>query len=169
MIYGFCYECDVHRKRDSRLLTAEGLTLAVAEACTAGQLEHHLTSVSGSSAYFYGGVLAYAQSAKGDVLGVPKELLEAEGAVSEGTALAMAQRVQELCGTDVGLSTTGVAGPTGGTPQKPVGLFYVALSTQEGYQACQRLLFTNGDRESNLDRAVGGASALLKEYLTKLP
>ena len=151
------------------LLTAKGLTVAVAEACTAGRLGHHLTSVSGSSAYFYGGVLAYAQSVKVDVLGVPRELLEAEGAVSEGTALAMAQRVRELCGTDIGLSTTGIAGPTGGTPQKPVGLFFIALSAQEGYQMCRRLLLTDGDRESNRERAAQGALGLLKEYLDRLP
>ena len=155
-------------KEIAELLTAKGLTLAVAEACTAGRLGHLLTSVSGSSAYFSGGILAYAQSVKRDVLGVPRELLEAEGAVNDGTALAMAQRVREVCSTDVGLSTTGIAGPTGGTAQKPVGLFYVALSSQQGYQMCRRLLFTNGDRESNRERAAQGALALLKEYLVGL-
>lgn len=153
-------------------LTRRGLTIAVAEACTAGRLGHLLTGVPGSSAYFHGGVLAYAQSVKSNVLGVAPELLEAEGSVSEVTALAMAQRVRELCGTAIGLSTTGVAGPTGGTDTKPVGLFYVGLST-EGYQACRRHLFTGGDfssigRDANRERASEAALALLGEYLVSL-
>ena len=151
----------------AEILTRRGLTIAVAEACTAGRLGHLLTSVSGSSAYFHGGVLAYAQSVKSGVLGVERELLEAEGSVSEVTALAMAQRVRELCNTAIGLSTTGVAGPTGGTATKPVGLFYVGLST-EGYQACRRHLFTGGDREANRERAAQAALALLSEYLVGL-
>ena len=149
------------------ILTRRGLTIAVAEACTAGRLGHLLTSVPGSSAYFHGGVLAYAQSVKSGVLGVEQELLEAEGSVSEVTALAMAQRVRELCGTAIGLSTTGIAGPTGGTATKPVGLFYIGLST-EGYQACRRHLFTDGDREANRERASQAALALLREYLLQL-
>ena len=153
----------------ARLLIAKGLTLAVAEACTSGRLGHLLTSIPGSSAYFYGGVLAYAQTVKRDVLGVPQELMEAEGSVSEVTALAMAQRVRELCGTDIGLSTTGIAGPSGGTPKKPVGLFYVALSAKEGYQACRRHLFSDGDRESNREWAAQAALTLLKEYLLRIP
>ena len=151
----------------AEILTRRGLTIAVAEACTAGRLGYLLTSVRGSSAYFHGGVLAYAQSVKRDVLGVASELLEAEGSVSEVTALAMAQRVRELCGTAIGLSTTGIAGPTGGTATKPVGLFYIGLST-EGYQACRRHLFTGGGREANRERASQAALALLKEYLVGL-
>ena len=139
----------------------------MAEACTAGRLGHLLTSVPGSSAYFHGGVLAYAQSIESGVLGVAPELLEAEGSVCEVTALAMAHRVRELCSTAIGLSTTGVAGPTGGTATKPVGLFYVGLFT-EGYQACHRNLFTGGDREVNRERAAQEALALLKEYLVGL-
>ena len=151
------------------LLTAKGITIAVAEACTAGRLGHLLTSVPGSSAYFYGGVLAYAQSVKRDLLGVSPELMEADGSVSDLTALAMAQRVRILCDTDIGLSTTGIAGPTGGTPQKPVGLFYVALSAKESYQACRRHLLTDEGRESNRELAARAALALLKEYLLGLP
>ena len=149
-------------------LMARGLTLAVAEACTSGRLGHLLTRVSGSSAYFYGGVLAYAQSIKTDVLGIPLELLKAEGAVSENTALAMAQRVRELCNTSIGISTTGIAGPNGGTTQKPVGLFYVALSTQNSHQLCRRFLFANSGREPNREQAAQEALALLQEYLSWL-
>ena len=156
-------------KEVAELLLAKGLTVAVAEACTSGRVGHLLTSIPGSSAYFYGGVLAYVQSVKRDVLGIPQELMEAEGSVSEVTALTMAQRVRELCGTDIGLSTTGIAGPTGGTPKKPMGLFYVAISMKEGYQVCRRYLFTEGDREAKRERAARAVLELLKEYIARLP
>ena len=151
----------------AQLLTAGGLTIAVAEAATAGGLGHLLTSVPGSSAYFRGGVLAYDQPVMRNVLGVAQELLEAEGSVSEVTALAMAQRVRELCDTDIGLSTTGIAGPSGETAQKPVGLYYVAISTREGYSACQRHLYTKGDREANREQAAQAELALLREHLLR--
>lgn len=148
----------------ARLLTLRKLTIAVAEACTAGRLGHLLTSISGSSAYFQGGILSYSESVKRNVLGIDQEILSAEGSVSEVTALAMAQRVRELCGSAIGISTTGVAGPTGGTATKPVGLFYIALSTAE-YQVCQRHMFSNGEREANRERAAQAALTLLHEYL----
>ena len=151
----------------AQLLTAGGLTIAVAEAGTSGGLGHLLTSVPGSSAYFRGGVLAYDESVKRNVLGVAQEVLEAEGSVSEVTALAMAQRVRELCDTDIGLSTTGIAGPSGGTAQKPVGLYYLAISTGEDYSDCQRRHFPQGDREANREQAAQAALALLREHLLR--
>ena len=150
------------------LLKARGLTIAVAEACTAGRVGHLLTSVTGSSDYFYGGVLAYARSVKRDVLGVPQELLETYGSVHQVTALAMAQRIREMCNTDIGISTTGVAGPTGRTPQRPVGLFYVALSARDGYNLYREHLFTHNDRNANREATTYAALELVKEYMAQL-
>ena len=150
------------------LLKARGLTIAVAEACTAGLVGHLLTSVSGSSAYFYGGVLAYARSVKRDLLGVPQEVLETHGSVHPVTASTMAKRVRELCDSDIGVSTTGIAGPSGGTPQRPVGLFYVAISARDGYERCDELRFTHNDRNANRKAAAGAALELVREYVSQL-
>jgi PncC family amidohydrolase len=110
-------------------LTRHGFTISTAESCTGGLLSHVITAVSGSSAYFVGGVVAYSNAIKAEVLGVRSSTLEAFGAVSEQTACEMAEGIRAKFGTDVGLSTTGIAGPTGGTPQKPVGLVWIAIST----------------------------------------
>lgn len=151
------------------LLKAKGLTIAVAESCTAGRVGHLLTSISGSSAYFYGGVLAYANRVKQEVLGVPAEVLALHGAVHPVTALSMAQRARELCGTDIGVSTTGIAGPSGGTPQRPVGLVYVALSTRNGFSECREHRFPYNDRNANREAAAQAALELIRDYLSQLP
>lgn len=140
------------------------LTVSVAEACTSGRLGHIFTSIEGSSAYFIGGIIAYAESVKHKVLGIHSELLAGYGSVSEVVAITMAQRIRELCNTTIGISVTGIAGPTGKTADKPVGLFYVALSTKE-YQTCQRYLFNDSGRENNLVQASNGALQLLANYL----
>ncbi|MCL6516233.1 competence/damage-inducible protein A [Alicyclobacillus sp.] len=111
-----------------RCLTAAGQTLAVAESCTGGGLSSMITGVPGSSAYFLGGVVAYDNRVKSSVLGVPESTLTVHGAVSEETARAMAEGVRNALGSDWGLATTGIAGPGGGTPEKPVGLVYVAVA-----------------------------------------
>ncbi len=115
-----------------RLLTERGETLALAESCTGGLLAKLLTDRAGSSAYFVEGLVTYSNDAKERLLGVPHELLVKHGAVSEPVARAMAERVRESAGTDYGLSVTGVAGPDGGTEEKPVGLIFVGLSDEEG-------------------------------------
>lgn len=112
-------------------LTIQGLTIATAESCTGGLLGHLLTSVSGASAYYLGGVIAYSNDVKEALLGVRHETLVAHGAVSEQTAREMAAGTRERIGSDIGISTTGIAGPTGGTPEKPVGLVYIGISTAE--------------------------------------
>jgi PncC family amidohydrolase len=109
------------------LLRQRGLRLAVAESCTGGLLGHRLTNVPGSSDYFLGGVIAYANQAKMDLLGVRLETLEAHGAVSQETVIEMARGACRALGADVGLSVSGVAGPGGGTPEKPVGLVWIGL------------------------------------------
>jgi nicotinamide-nucleotide amidase len=115
-----------------RLLTERGETLALAESCTGGLLAKLLTDRAGSSAYFVEGLVTYSNDAKERLLGVPHELLVEHGAVSEPVARAMAEGVRENAGTDYGLSVTGVAGPDGGTEEKPVGLIFVGLSDEEG-------------------------------------
>lgn len=109
------------------LLNERGLTIATAESCTGGLLSHILTGVSGSSGYFIGGVVAYSNHIKEQVLGVSENTLIGFGAVSEQSAIEMAKGISEKFNTSIGLSTTGIAGPTGGTPEKPVGLVWIAI------------------------------------------
>jgi nicotinamide-nucleotide amidase len=110
------------------LLRDRGLTLAVAESCTGGLIGHRVTNVSGSSDYFLGGIISYSNEAKLDLLKVSPEILAAVGAVSAETALAMARGVREVFHADIGLAVTGIAGPTGGSPEKPVGTVYFGLA-----------------------------------------
>jgi nicotinamide-nucleotide amidase len=114
------------------LLVEQGWTVATAESCTGGRIAGYLTSVSGSSRYFDRSVVAYSNEAKVEVLGVPPELIEAHGAVSEEVARAMAEGLRPRSGVDVVMATTGIAGPTGGTPEKPVGLVFSAIASPQG-------------------------------------
>ena len=115
-----------------RLLTEEGVTLALAESCTGGLLAKRLTDVAGSSAYFIEGLVTYSNESKERLLGVPAEMLLEHGAVSEPVARKMAESVRALAGADYGLSVTGIAGPDGGTEEKPVGLVFLGLADAEG-------------------------------------
>ena len=128
-----------------RALADRGWTVAVAESCTGGLVGHRLTNVPGSSAWVRGGVVAYANDAKTAMLGVAPAMLESAGAVSVETATEMARGVRERFGTDVGLATTGIAGPDGGTEDKPVGTVCVALSTTDADRASRYQLW--GTRE----------------------
>jgi nicotinamide-nucleotide amidase len=112
-----------------KLLVKTGKTLATAESCTGGFIAHLITAIAGVSPYYLGGVVSYANHAKTELLGVPAALIEAHGAVSAEVAAAMAEGVRNRLGADIGLSSTGVAGPSGGTPEKPVGLVYLGLTT----------------------------------------
>ena len=113
-------------------LRARGWTVAVAESCTAGELGAELTAVMGSSDYFLGGIIAYANRVKQEALGVPAATLEAHGAVSAEVCRAMIEGVRQATGADVGCAITGIAGPGGGTAEKPVGLVYCGVGTPEG-------------------------------------
>lgn len=144
-------------------LVERGRTVAVAESCTGGLIGHRLTQVPGSSAAFLGGVIAYHNGVKERVLGVPAEVLEREGAVSEATALAMAEGARRLLRADVAVAVTGIAGPTGGTDEKPVGLTYVALAGPEA-RICERHLW-RGERQANKESSAEAALALLRRYL----
>ncbi|MCE5238876.1 competence/damage-inducible protein A [bacterium] len=115
-----------------QLLRERGQTLAVAESCTGGLLASRITDISGASDVFLAGVVSYANEAKTSLLGVPAEIIAEHGAVSEECARAMAEGVRRVAGADYGLATTGIAGPTGGTDDKPVGLVYMALADERG-------------------------------------
>ena len=138
-------------------LKNRGLRLAVAESCTGGMLGSLLTAQSGSSAVFLGGVQAYANAVKQKVLGVDAQILNTEGAVSEPCALAMADGVRKLTGADVGISITGIAGPDGGTEDKPVGTTWIAVSTAA--DSAVRLHKLRWDRERNRVAACWAAMA----------
>ncbi len=113
------------------LLIRRGLHLAVAESCTGGLIGHRITNVPGSSDYYLGSVTAYAYEAKVRLLGVSWDTLEKHGAVSQETVLEMARGVRQALGAEVGLSVSGIAGPGGGTPDKPVGLTWIGLSAPD--------------------------------------
>jgi nicotinamide-nucleotide amidase len=146
-----------------RLLAERGLTLAVAESCSGGLVAHRLTNVPGSSRYFERGVVAYSNRAKTEVVGVPAHLVAARGAVSPEVARAMAEGVRRLAGTDYGVGITGIAGPDGGTPEKPVGLTYIGLAWDGGSQATEHRFLS--DRAVNKVRASQMALELLRRRL----
>ncbi len=148
------------------LLTAKKQTLAVAESCTGGLLTHRLTNVPGSSEYLVGGVVAYAYEAKVATLGVTWETLNHYGAVSEQTARAMARGARERLGSTLGLSITGIAGPGGGMPGKPVGLTYVAL-VGDTADIVERHVW-HGNRIENKEQSAKAALLLLRRYLSTL-
>jgi PncC family amidohydrolase len=150
-------------KEAGKRLVEQNLTLALAESCTGGLIGHRITDVPGSSEYFMGGVVAYAYDAKERVLGVRHDTLYDHGAVSEQTALEMARGGRRLLMTDVGLAVTGIAGPGGGTPEKPVGLVYIALSTRD-FERCERHIWPY-DRAGNKAATADAALTLLLEYL----
>ena len=145
------------------LCRARGLTLATAESCTGGLVAARLTSVPGSSDVFVGSVVAYANEVKEHELGVPPATLAKRGAVSRETAAAMAEGVRERLGADVAVSVTGVAGPGGGTPEKPVGLVYLHALSPDGERA-QRFELP-GDREAIRQRAAALALHLVRRLL----
>ena len=144
-------------------LAVGGFTLATAESCTGGLVAHRLTEVPGSSTYFMEGVVTYSNEAKTRLLGVPPELVEEHGAVSAEVAEAMAAGVKRRAGTDFGLSVTGIAGPGGGTDEKPVGLVYVALADDAHTQ--HRRLMLPGDRHLIRWRSSQFALDLLRRRL----
>jgi nicotinamide-nucleotide amidase len=144
-------------------LAVAGFTVATAESCTGGLIAHRMTEVPGSSSYFMEGVVTYSNEAKTRLLGVPAELIESRGAVSPEVAEAMAEGVKRRAGTDFGLSVTGVAGPGGGTTEKPVGLVYVALSDDAHTE--HRRLMLPGDRQLIRWRASQAALDLLRRRL----
>mgnify|MGYP000032299239 FL=1 len=143
-----------------RLLIERGLTLATAESCTGGLLGNRITNVAGSSEYYLGGIVSYSDSAKMNLLGVSQETLKEFGAVSEETAQEMALGARRLLQSDVGVSITGIAGPTGGTEDKPVGLVYIAVDVA-GDVAVRKFVFSE-DRRYNKELSAQAALNLVR-------
>ena len=141
------------------------LTVAAAESCTGGLVADAITDLSGSSAYFHGSIVAYANDAKTSQLGVPEELLAAHGAVSAQVARAMAEGARSRLATSLAVGVTGIAGPGGGTADKPVGLTYVAVADADGVDA-RRFTWT-GDRAENKIASAEAALELLIERASR--
>jgi nicotinamide-nucleotide amidase len=147
-----------------RSLTARAQTLGVAESCTGGFLAHHLTNVPGASKVFQAGFVTYANESKTRELGVDAALINEHGAVSAEVALAMARGVVQVAGVDYALATTGIAGPDGGTPVKPVGSLYIALASRHGKELVRHFTFRT-DRETFKTLATQTALNLLRQQL----
>lgn len=149
------------------LLRREGLRLAVAESCTGGLVGHLITNVPGSSTYYMGSVTAYAYEAKVRLLGVRWGTLEKYGAVSKETVLEMACGVRRALAADIGVAVSGIAGPGGGTPEKPVGLVWIGLSAASVDEAWK--FVWPGDRLAVKEQSAEAALRLLVDYLSESP
>ena len=149
----------------SQQLKQRNLTIATAESCTGGLIAHTLTNISGSSDYFDRGIVSYSNRAKTELLGVSERMLKEHGAVSEQAALAMAEGIRTKSKVDIGIATTGIAGPTGGTKEKPVGLVYIAISTSNKTEV-KKFLFS-GSRLQNKESTCNAALGMLLDYLTQ--
>lgn len=144
-----------------------GRSLATAESCTGGLIGHLLTEIAGSSEYYVGGTVTYGDALKRSVLDVPQATLAAHGAVSAQSAVAMADGARAAFGTDLALAVTGIAGPSGGSARKPVGLTYVAVSDAAGHDV--RRFLWSGDRSANKRASAGAALELLLDRLAGAP
>ncbi len=162
-VYGF--DEDTLESVIGELLKSKNKTVATAESCTGGAIAKQITSVSGSSGYFKGGVVAYANEVKTSLLSVNEETLKTYGAVSEQTVTEMALGVKKLLQTDFAVATSGIAGPDGGSEEKPVGTVWIAVASLQGVETKQ---FAFGDnRERNVQRALISALHLLKKQIEK--
>jgi nicotinamide-nucleotide amidase len=147
----------------AKLFCERGLTLSLAESCSGGLIAKRITDIPGSSRYFLEGVVTYSNAAKMRLLGVSSELLEHCGAVSPECATAMASGVRMASGSDLGLATTGIAGPDGSSVDKPVGTVFISLATADGYRT-ERLQFS-GNRDTVRAKTALTALEWLREYL----
>lgn len=166
----FIYGIDVGSTESAVVaaLAENGLTLATAESCTGGLIAKRITDIPGSSTVFMGSCVTYSNSAKVSLIGVKEETLKAYGAVSEQTAAEMAKGVRLALGTDIGVSTTGIAGPGGGTPQKPVGTIFVGISSRLGESVTALKLSPMRSRDYLRTCTVGNALALVLTEIRKL-
>ena len=169
LIGGYIYSDhdDTLQEALGRLLSGHGKTLSTAESCTGGTISQLITSIPGSSEYFLGGVISYANSVKTGVLGVPAEIIEKNGAVSSECVAAMAEGVRKLTGSDYSVATSGIAGPGGGTPEKPVGTVWIGVSSQKGTETYK--VQYKGDRKRNIERSAAYAlDSIRKKILNEL-
>ncbi len=162
-IYG--YDTETFEQIIGRLLTAKGKTLATAESCTGGYLAHCITKVPGSSLYYKGSVIAYSNEIKENILGINKETLLKHGAVSEETVKEMAENIRVKFNVDYAIAVSGIAGPDGGTNEKPVGLVWIAVASLEE-TISQKFQFGN-NRQVNIERATVTALNMLRKILLK--
>ena len=166
----YVYGVDVSSLEETcfRLLKEKGMTLATAESCTGGRVAERMTALPGVSAVYRGGVVSYWTSVKADVLGVPKETLDAHGAVSEETARAMAEGARRITAADIAVSVTGVAGPDPDERGVPVGIVYIGLATPDG-TFCRPLDLGKRRRDRIQDLSSNHALDVVRRYLTGLP
>jgi len=150
-------------EKTGSILREKGLKIATAESCTGGLIANRITDISGASEYFEAGFITYSNRAKTNFLAVPEEVIIKNGAVSHDVALMMAEGVRQATGVNVGLSVTGIAGPTGGTIEKPVGTVYIGISFQTG-TFVRRFLF-DGNREEIKRQTADAALMLVLDYL----
>ena len=161
--YIFSSDDEILEETIGKLLLARGLSIGVAESCTGGMVAARITDIPGSSGYFMGGVVSYSNDVKNKVLGVSAGVLERYGAVSREVASAMAEGVRKLTGADLGLATTGIAGPGGGTPDKPRGLVYISMA--DASSACSREYRFPGIRAAVRLGVTNAALNMLKLYI----
>jgi PncC family amidohydrolase len=154
---------EVIEKKIGQELRKRGWRLAVAESCTGGLIGHRITNISGSSTYYLGSITAYAYRAKVRLLNVSWDTLEKHGAVSQETAEEMAKGIRHALAADIGLSVTGIAGPTGGTPTKPVGYSWIGISTPQGIWTLQHT--SGGNRIENKEEIAQLALEFLYDLL----
>ncbi len=157
-----------HNRGDKliELLKITGKTLSTAESCTGGMIGAALTDIAGISEYYGYGVITYSNEAKMKLIGVDAENLKSFGAVSREVALDMSKGIQSLSGANIGVSSTGIAGPGGGTAEKPVGLVYISLYADDGYHIYKQLNL-KGDRLSVREQTVTEVFEMIIEYLNK--
>lgn len=148
-----------------QLLVGKRLTLSTAESCTGGNIAHRITMIAGSSAYYKGGVVSYSNEMKADMLGVLETDIEKYGAVSEPVVRQMAQGIKRRANTDCSIATSGIAGPGGGTLEKPVGTIWMAVCTPQGTKS--QCLHLSTDRNYNIDNATEIALETLYQTLVE--
>lgn len=145
------------------LLTKQKKTLAIAESCTGGLVSNLVTDVPGSSVYFMGGITAYSNQSKIDVLKIPERIIQEEGVVSRTCAVTMAQNIRTILHADIGVGLTGIAGPQGGSTQKPIGSVYIAVT--DGEKTICKLFRFEGDRMQVKEKASETSLRMVKEFL----
>lgn len=145
------------------ILTAKKKTIAVAESCTGGAVSDLITNAAGSSVYFIGGIVAYSNQAKMEILKIPEKIIEEDGQVSRACALTMAQNIRSLLRTDIGVGVTGIAGPSGGYAQKPVGSVFIAVA--DGEKSVCRLYKLEGKRDDIKKKAKEAVLRMVKEFV----
>jgi len=159
-------ESSALEKQIGALLRKHGKTISIAESCTGGLISHRITNVPGSSNYYDCSVIAYSNQSKITILHVSPETLKKFGAVSRQTAIEMAQGIKQISRSDLGLAVTGIAGPGGGTPKKPVGLVYICLASDESV-VCEEFRF-KGKREEIKFQASEAALEMIKKHVQAL-